>query len=391
MSHITRFVVGGLAGRASEYSQVLNRDTNLFFGLNGSGKTSLLKILNAALNNSTAGLLSVPFKTAEVSIYSETFNNEYTYRHKKSKKGIDFDAQPMLFGSSSRQHALHEQLFYTNYNFEEIRESITYGEWEITPALPKDFNGGWEHTFLPTDRLYNYGSKASVGGASQSDWDQRFEEAFERQWLEFYGQIQATVRATQQQGLADILSEVIQDKESSSESPQLEPERAYDKVSTFLRRQNPKATAGKREAFIKRYRENPVLRKVVAHVDRVEKDIERAVSPRTQLENLISKLFSGNKSLRFGTKVEVKTQDDKNIGLRSLSSGEKQLLRILLGVIDAGSSTIMIDEPELSMHVDWQQEFVTSCRSINSEMQLIAMTHSPELLSNIPDSKIFRI
>src|SRR5438552_13554874 len=68
MAHIVEFTVSGLAGRKSEYSQRLNRDVNIFFGLNGSGKTSLLKILHSAMQNDGSILRSVPFTRAVVTI-----------------------------------------------------------------------------------------------------------------------------------------------------------------------------------------------------------------------------------------------------------------------------------------------------------------------------------
>ena len=70
MSHIVEFSVVGLAGRKDIYKQKLNRDTNVFFGLNGSGKTSLLRILDSAMTGDATTLTRVPFRSAEVTIHS---------------------------------------------------------------------------------------------------------------------------------------------------------------------------------------------------------------------------------------------------------------------------------------------------------------------------------
>ena len=70
MSHILSFRVDGLVGRKSPYELTLNRDVNVFFGLNGSGKTSLLKILHSAMLGDGTMLKSVPFDRAEVVFYS---------------------------------------------------------------------------------------------------------------------------------------------------------------------------------------------------------------------------------------------------------------------------------------------------------------------------------
>ena len=76
MSHITEFSIWGLAGRKEVYSQKLDRHLNVFFGLNGSGKTSLLKILDSAMERKTDNLINVPFEKAQVKIYSINFKKE---------------------------------------------------------------------------------------------------------------------------------------------------------------------------------------------------------------------------------------------------------------------------------------------------------------------------
>jgi len=62
MAHLETFFVTGLAGRAQPVRHALDRHVNIRWGLNGSGKTSLLRILHAAFNNDTQGLARVPFE-----------------------------------------------------------------------------------------------------------------------------------------------------------------------------------------------------------------------------------------------------------------------------------------------------------------------------------------
>ena len=49
MARIVGFRVTGLAGRVTPYEQRLG-DVNIFYGINGCGKTTLLKILHSALS-----------------------------------------------------------------------------------------------------------------------------------------------------------------------------------------------------------------------------------------------------------------------------------------------------------------------------------------------------
>ena len=116
------------------------------------------------------------------------------------------------------------------------------------------------------------------------------------------------------------------------------------------------------------------------------------MAPRTKLQLLIDKMFSGNKRLVLGdTSIEVLTDSETKIGLRSLSSGEKHLLYLLLETMRADFSTLLVDEPEISMHVDWQRELIGAMRELNPKAQIIAATHSPEIIADIDDSKVFAL
>ena len=96
MAHIIEFAIAGLAGRKSAYSQKLNRDINVFFGINGSGKTSLLKILHAVLANNASLLVNVPFREAKVKIFSIDYNRDFTFTIERKRKKDISEAQVAL-------------------------------------------------------------------------------------------------------------------------------------------------------------------------------------------------------------------------------------------------------------------------------------------------------
>jgi len=73
-----------------------------------------------------------------------------------------------------------------------------------------------------------------------------------------------------------------------------------------------------------------------------------------------------------------------------LSSGEKQLL-IILGqsLLQENINHIYIaDEPELSLHVEWQEKLVNSLKSVNPNSQIIFATHSPDIVGDFSNSVI---
>ncbi len=77
---------------------------------------------------------------------------------------------------------------------------------------------------------------------------------------------------------------------------------------------------------------------------------------------------------------------DNAIGIypKDLSSGEKQLLIILLTVLlERGEEYIlMLDEPEISMHISWQYKLIDMILQLNPNVQIILTTHSPMIFSD---------
>ncbi len=77
-------------------------------------------------------------------------------------------------------------------------------------------------------------------------------------------------------------------------------------------------------------------------------------------------------------------KDGTKIYWYDLSSGEKQLLIILLTVLcqDEKPSILLMDEPEASLHLEWQKELIKIIRTINPKCQIIIATHSPGIIMN---------
>ena len=67
----------------------------------------------------------------------------------------------------------------------------------------------------------------------------------------------------------------------------------------------------------------------------------------------------------------------------SLSSGEKQLLYIMLTVLleERQNYILILDEPELSMHVSWQRKLISTIKRLNPNCQIIMATHSPAIFA----------
>jgi predicted ATP-dependent endonuclease of OLD family/ribosome-associated protein YbcJ (S4-like RNA binding protein) len=78
---------------------------------------------------------------------------------------------------------------------------------------------------------------------------------------------------------------------------------------------------------------------------------------------------------------------------KDLSSGEKQILIILLTTLlsDRKEYIFLLDEPEISLHIDWQRTLIKNIRQINPYGQIIIATHSPTVYYQGWTEKVTRI
>lgn len=102
-------------------------------------------------------------------------------------------------------------------------------------------------------------------------------------------------------------------------------------------------------------------------------------------QNRIDELFAdtGKKIIRSENEICFE-QMKETIYPYQLSSGEKQILVILLTVLveDNKPYVLFMDEPEVSLHVEWQKRLVDLILELNPQVQIILTTHSPAVVMN---------
>lgn len=105
--------------------------------------------------------------------------------------------------------------------------------------------------------------------------------------------------------------------------------------------------------------------------------------PKRLFQDLIDELFGyTGKSIDRRSNEIVFFQNGERLLPFKLSSGEKQMLVILLTVLvrDGDHCVLFMDEPEASLHIDWQQKLISMIRQLNPNLQLILTTHSPAVI-----------
>lgn len=115
-------------------------------------------------------------------------------------------------------------------------------------------------------------------------------------------------------------------------------------------------------------------------------DQEQAASlskPKRLFQDLIDELFSYTRKRIDRKRNDIAFyQDDELLFPYKLSSGEKQMLIILLTALvqDNAHCVLFMDEPEASLHIEWQQKLIAMIRELNPNVQIILSTHSPAVI-----------
>jgi energy-coupling factor transporter ATP-binding protein EcfA2 len=105
--------------------------------------------------------------------------------------------------------------------------------------------------------------------------------------------------------------------------------------------------------------------------------------------------FFQNKRLDFDedNSIVFKVENQRYIEPHQLSSGEKQLLVIFLTlVLNINRPLILLlDEPEISMHVEWQKNLIKKLISLHDDLQLFIVTHSPAIVMSGWKDKVIKL
>ena len=106
---------------------------------------------------------------------------------------------------------------------------------------------------------------------------------------------------------------------------------------------------------------------------------------KSRFQDIVDDLFreTGKKIIRTENELRF-TQIGEVLLPYQLSSGEKQMLIILLTVLveDNLPYVLFMDDPEASLHLEWQKRLVDLCVELNPNVQIILTTHSPAIVMN---------
>ena len=130
-------------------------------------------------------------------------------------------------------------------------------------------------------------------------------------------------------------------------------------------------------------RSNRMLQLFTEQVPDAQQKAQVMAQEKQHFFDLVDALFvdTGKTVLRSSNEI-ILVQRGEHLATYQLSSGEKQMLIILLTVLVQNREpfTLFMDEPEISLHVEWQQKLIGLIRDLNPEAQIILTTHSPAVV-----------
>jgi predicted ATPase len=123
---------------------------------------------------------------------------------------------------------------------------------------------------------------------------------------------------------------------------------------------------------------------LLANDDSAERQKAASISQsKRTFQDMIDELFNYTHKKIIRKRNDIAFDQEGEILLPfQLSSGEKQMLLILLTALveDNQHYVLFMDEPEASLHIEWQQKLIGMIRTLNSNAQIILTTHSPALI-----------
>lgn len=387
-------------------------DINFIIGVNGSGKTTLINILAAALNADFQNLDRLPFSKIKINL-SEIHGNkrpiieiEKTYKKNTPFSGILYSIRDKSSDEPKKYSLddLEEKLAYRSYPPRYLRELLQRSTTGLMEHLRRLVNVSWvsihrSQTVVPVreDRDYEssvdkkldelsiefirYFSILSKSGTLETD---SFQKKIFLSLVPEESDQQLFIAAKdlnlddERKALIDIFTQFEADVKS------LEPK--VVKYFNILKEAIQRLTSGtgvtpeELIALLSIWR----IHSVVQEWNKLKKRQVEINEPKETFLKIINSMFQ-RKELRINEKNELiaVTQSEKRLSLTQLSSGEKQLL-IILGeaLLQNNSPWIYVaDEPELSLHIAWQDKIITNLRKINPNSQIIFATHSPDIVS----------
>lgn len=384
----------------------LNPDINFLIGSNGSGKTTIINILSSALRIEISSLIHFPF--SEVNVFFDDESSIIVNKIKKEEgpeiiykiktknqekytyKFNGYEVERMSRGIRNRYY-YHNPIYYelkdrinqiVNLSWVSVnRDSILTEEPDSLETLSDTVLDQLSRNLtIYFSRLQNLSNKET----------EKFQKYVFSSLLEVIDN--ETKLSSSLFGNDDNIKKILSEIYEMFSIPNFEEKISffYEGLKISQNKLNKDEKIGVKEfSFLfNQIRIMNIIHEWSESTKRQKKIFEK----RDIFLDIIGSLYQ-HKSLILNNSnmLEVKGENNQKFNISYLSSGEKQLLIILGQALLKSKSEDNIyiaDEPELSLHIEWQEKLVPSIRKLNPKSQIIFATHSPDIVGPFQDKTI---
>lgn len=353
--------VSGLFGKPKTIAYQFNHDLNILTGRNGSGKTTIMKLIWFIMSgNVLLALREIDFKSCTVATDVYTVTVTRTGRA-TCKIEMEMDGERVVFEDDDGDP-----------EYEPFMESA---EDKANPIIISSGNS----IFFPTFRRIEGGFSMAANVTSRTRQGNRAEHDIDETLSSLSRKLSSKehvfISAISTQDVTSLLlrryatfSEEINGFQEYVSKNVIEKIRQYENTQSV--RQDADA----------------LLSETRAEIEKIEEFRSETMKPLDAIRTLVEKLFqhsgiSFGKRLSFGDAAEA-------VASEALSAGEKQMLSFICYNAFHKDTVVFIDEPELSLHVDWQRQLYPILKSQESGNQFIFATHSPFIYGKYPDKEV---
>lgn len=436
---ITEFKIKSLHG-FFDYDIKLNEDLTFIYGENGSGKTTVLNMLDSVVSGDIYKLFKYNFKKIIVNFENRNSDKKCYIEVELNKKDSTLDSYLSIHFTGEDGNTLTDKIYYKEVKFDERH----FHSKKSLKIIRETFN----YIFLPLNRLsYKMGSLESVTSRNRINHRPYFinkgyssedMNGVEKLVKDFVAITNSQINKLNIGFRQDILKsalEITDDKESDNYLLNASEEVLVSKLELIknkyiellvelkaIKSEDQKISGVKYfDDLIKKVKNNieknpgtpnshTELRGAYVELIRISKLIElheklnsKIAILKTPIDEFIkyTNRFLNNgkdkKNLVINSAGQIyftTNYTNEKVKLKYLSSGEKHVVTLFANLIfklKRDDFTIFIvDEPELSLHLSWQKMLVETIREINTNMQIVLATHSPEIVGRY-DEKVFEL
>ena len=416
-----------------DYNIMFNKDVTFLYGDNGCGKTTVLNIITSIITGRVYELFKFRFNSIAL---------KYIEQHSNTPKKIiihkNNENSTLIINYNQKDYAIDLQRIRIMEERieEEIEiEHLYLSEYSVLSEIKKEFS----YIYLPLNRNGSINDNVSIymrkklhrlytRASAYSDLTindvttliresynrinftlSKINENFSEELLKSFLDIENITNANQLLIYANKLNPDDISKIQNDYTVVLKTIKKWDnstneKITIFFESllndiKKSKNKNGLNIEILFKLSELIKINSVIEKAERLEQSKSKVTQPLSNFINAVNKFIKGKNNKKEicidkEGQLFLKTSHKPKIDLQLLSSGEKQIVTffayLVFGLNNTNQSLFIVDEPELSLHLEWQLEFVDTLLELNPDIQLIFATHSPEIIGKRRD-KAFKL